>query len=77
MSAATAVQVRDLTTGTELFDVDVSDMPPGELTVQHILKAAETTSGKKAILVDGVKSTSTTKVNPGSQILLVPQVDNG
>lgn len=77
-SASGSVKVRDLTsTGTECT-IDLSDMPSGELTVQHILDRAGIATNKTAVLVDGQKVTDLdTQVTPGSEVLTIPQVING
>lgn len=79
MSAASAVMVRSLTDGTEGLMVDVSDIPEGELTVEHILASAGGGDmSKTAVLVDGKKVTDMgSPIAAGSEVLLIPQVANG
>ena len=78
MSAATAVTFRDLTEGVDALTIDTSDMPSGDLTVQHILDQAGVSSAKNSVLVDGTKVTDlSTVVTPGSEILMIPNVANG
>lgn len=78
MSAGTAVQVRDLTGDNEDQLIDVSDMPSGELTVQYILDRAGVNASKSAVLVDGKKVADTRfGIDPGSQIIVIPNVNNG
>ncbi len=77
MSTAPVI-VRDLTDGMDNMQIDVADMPPGELTVQHILDSAGVATAKTAVLVNGTRVTDmSAMVAPGSEILAIPQVANG
>lgn len=76
--SASAVIVRDLMDGQENLMIDISDMPSGELTVQHILDRAGVSSEKAAVLVDGKKVTDmSAPIAAGQEILAIPQVANG
>lgn len=75
---STAVKVRDLAESGTVREVDIADMPSGELTVQHILDRAGVGIDKAAVLVGGKKVTDmTSAISAGAEIIVIPNVSNG